>query len=188
MRTAGEARYAHCAQSQGHLAYHMGNLKEAQETFEAAGEGAILRAEVYDAATSFVYAALTAASRSRFHDAQRLGQRAALLVESPLLRSEERMTLKRRLPDFIKGLSTSFSQTAGEEPAQGRGSLVRPPAGRALFRRSFSMGNQASTQSFAGLGREDRSASGLRGSASTGALCYSASELSTGGDPPALPS
>ncbi len=101
MRTAGEARYVHCAQTQGHLAYHMGNLKEAQETFEAAGEGAMLRGEAYDAATSFVDAALAAASRSGFRDAQRLGQRAALLVESPLLNTEERMTLKRRLPDFF---------------------------------------------------------------------------------------
>jgi len=101
MRTAGEARYVHCAQSQGHLAYHMGNFKEAQEAFEAAGEGAMFRAGVYDAATSFVYAALAAASRGRFHEAQRLGQRAALLVESPMLNAEERMTLKRRLPDFL---------------------------------------------------------------------------------------
>ena len=97
MRTVGEARYAHCAQTQGHLAYHMGNLKEAQETFEAAGEGAMLRGQAYDAATSFVYAALVAVSRGRFHEAQRLGQRAALLVESPMLNAEERMTLKRRL-------------------------------------------------------------------------------------------
>ena len=102
MRTAGEARYAHCAQVQGHLAYHMGNLKEAQEVFEAAGEGAMLRGEAFDAATSFVYAALSAASRSRFFDAQRLGQRAALFVESPLLSAEERMTLERRLPDFLE--------------------------------------------------------------------------------------
>ena len=101
MRTAGEARYAHCAQAQGHLAYHMGNLKEAQEAFEAAGVGAMMRGEAYDAATSFVYAALTAASRSRFDDAQRLGQRAALLVESPLLNPEERRNLTRRLSDFI---------------------------------------------------------------------------------------
>ncbi len=62
----------------------------------------MLRGELYDAATSFVYAALTAASRSRFDDAQRLGQRAALFVESPLLSAEERMTLTRRLPDFIE--------------------------------------------------------------------------------------
>ena len=102
MRTAGEARYAHCAQTQGHLAYHMGNLKEAQEAFEAAGNGAMLRGEAYGAATSFVYAALAAASRSRFHDAQRLGHRVALLVVgSRLLNAEERMTLKRRLPDFF---------------------------------------------------------------------------------------
>ena len=102
MRTAGEARYPHCAQTQGHLAYHMGNLEEAQEAFEAAGDGALLRGEAYDAATSFVYAALSAASRSRFFDAQRLGQRAALLAESPLLSAEERMTLERRLPDFLE--------------------------------------------------------------------------------------
>jgi len=97
MRTVGEARYTHCAQTQGHLAYHMGNFEEAQEAFKAAGDGAMLRGEAYDAATSFVYAALVAVSRSRFHEAQRLGQRAALLVESPLLNAEERMTLKRRL-------------------------------------------------------------------------------------------
>ncbi len=102
MRTAGEARYVHCAQMHGHLAYHMGNLKESQEAFEAAGEGAMLRGEIYDAATSFVYAALTAASRSRFADARRLGQRAALLVESPVLNAEERMTLERRLPGFLE--------------------------------------------------------------------------------------
>ncbi len=101
MRTAGEARYVHCAQSQGHLAYHMGNFKEAQEAFEAAGEGAMFRAGVYDAATSFVYAALAAASRSRLDDAQRLGQWAANFVESPLLNAKERMSLKRRLPDFL---------------------------------------------------------------------------------------
>ncbi len=101
MRTAGEARYTHCAQTQGHLAYHMGNLEEAQEAFEAAGDGALLRGEAYDAATSFVYAALTAASRSRFYDAQRLGQRAALLVDLQLLNAEEQRTLERRLPDFL---------------------------------------------------------------------------------------
>jgi len=101
MRTAGEARYTHCAQTQGHLAYHMGNLEEAQEAFEAAGDGALLRGEAYDAATSFVYAALTAASRSRFYDAQRLGQSAALLVDLQLLNAEEQRTLERRLPDFL---------------------------------------------------------------------------------------
>ena len=101
MRTAGEARYAHCAQTQGHLAYHMGNLKEAQEAFEDAGDGALLRAEAFDAATSFVYAALAAASRNRFNDARRLGRRAALLVDLQLLNAEERMTIKRRLPDFL---------------------------------------------------------------------------------------
>ena len=101
MRTAGEARYVHCAQTQGHLAYHMGNLKEAQETFEAGGEEAMLRGEAYDAATSFVYAALAAASRGRFYDAQRLGGRAALFVESHLLNAEERRNLTRRLPDFL---------------------------------------------------------------------------------------
>ncbi len=101
MRTVDDPRYAHCAQTQGYLAYHMGNLKEAQEAFEAAGEGAMFRAEVHDAATSFVYAALAAASRNRFQDAQRLGHRAALFVESPLLNAEERMSLKRRLPDFL---------------------------------------------------------------------------------------
>jgi len=102
MRTVGEARYAHCAQTQGYLAYQMGNLKEAQEAFEAAGVGALLRGEVYDAATSFVYAALAAASRSRFDDAQRLGQRAALLADLQVLNAEERTTLTRRLPDFLE--------------------------------------------------------------------------------------
>ena len=102
MRSAGEARYTHCAQTQGYLAYHMGNLEGAQEAFEAAGDGALLRGEAYDAATSFVYAALAAASRSRFFDDQRLGQRAALFVASPLLSAEERMTLERRLPDFLE--------------------------------------------------------------------------------------
>ena len=102
MRTPGEARYEHCAQTQGHLAYHMGNVKEAQEAFEASGVGAMLRGAPYDAATSFVYAALAAASRGQFNDARRLGQRAALLVESPLLNAEERMTLTRHLPDFLK--------------------------------------------------------------------------------------
>ena len=102
MRSAGETRYAHCAQTQGHLAYHMGNLKEAQEAFEAAGDGALLRGEAYDAATSFVYAALSAAAGSRFHDAQRLGQMAALIVELQLLNAEERMNVTRRLPDFLE--------------------------------------------------------------------------------------
>ncbi len=80
----------------------MGNLKEAQEAFEAAGVGALLRGEAYDAATSFVYAALAAASRSRFDDAQRLGQRAALLADLQVLNAEERTTLTRRLPDFLE--------------------------------------------------------------------------------------
>ena len=102
MRTAGEARYAHCAQTQGHLAYHMGNLKEAQAAFEAAGDGAMLRGEAYDAANLFVDAALVAASRNRFHDAQRLGQRAALFVELQLLNAEERRNLTRRLPDLLE--------------------------------------------------------------------------------------
>ena len=101
MRTVGEARYAHCAQTQGYLAYHMGNLKEAQKAFEAAGISATLRGELHDAATSFEYAALAAASRGRFHDAQRLSQWAANLVELQVLNAEERMTLKRRLPDFL---------------------------------------------------------------------------------------
>ncbi len=97
MRTAGEARYVHCAQTQGHLAYHMGNLKEAQEAFEAAGDGAMLRGEVHEAVTSFEYAALVAASRGRFHDAQRLSQWAANLVELQVLDAEERRNLTRRL-------------------------------------------------------------------------------------------
>ena len=101
MRTAGEPRYAHCAQTQGYLAYHMGKLKEAQEAFEAAGVGAMLRAEVHDAVTSFEYAALAAASRGRFHDAQRLSQWAANLVELQVLDAEERKNLTRRLSDFI---------------------------------------------------------------------------------------
>ncbi len=101
MRTAGEARYVHCAQTQGHLAYHMGNLKEAQEAFEAAGDAAMLRGEVHEAVTSFEYAALVAASRSRFHDAQRLSQWAADLVELQVLDAEERKNLTRRLSDFI---------------------------------------------------------------------------------------
>ena len=79
----------------------MGNLKEAQEAFEAAGVGAMLKGEAYDAATSFVYAALAAASRSRLDDAQRLGQWAANFVESPLLNAAERSNLTRRLSDFI---------------------------------------------------------------------------------------
>ena len=102
MRTVSESRYADCARTQGYLAYQMGNLREAQEAFEAAGTGAMLRGEVYDAATSFVYAALTAASRSRFDDAQRLGQWAADFVESPLLSAEQRMTLTRHLSDFLE--------------------------------------------------------------------------------------
>ncbi len=101
MRTAGEARYVHCAQTQGHLAYQMGKLKEAQEAFEAAGVGAILRVEVHDAMTSFEYAALAAASRGRFHDAQRLSQWAADLVELQVLDAEERKNLTRHLSDFI---------------------------------------------------------------------------------------
>ena len=101
MRTAGEARYVHCAQTQGHLAYHTGNLKEAQEAFEAAGDGAMLRGEVHEAVTSFEYAALAAASRSRFNDAQRLSQWAVFLIESQVLNAEERMNLTRRLSDFI---------------------------------------------------------------------------------------
>ncbi len=84
MRTVNEARYPYCAQTQGHLAYYMGNLREAQEAFEAAGLATLLRGEIYDAATSFVYAAHVAVSRSRFYDAQLLRQRATLLFELPL--------------------------------------------------------------------------------------------------------
>jgi hypothetical protein len=79
----------------------MGNLKEAQEAFEAAGVGNTLRIEVRDAVTSFEYAALAAASRGRFHDAQRLSQWAADLVELQVLDAEERRNLTRRLSDFI---------------------------------------------------------------------------------------
>ena len=102
MRTEGEARYSHCAQSQGYLAYGMGNLEEAQEAFEAAGDGAMLRGEAYDAAISFVYAALTAVSRSQLDDARRLGQRAALFIELQLLDTSERMAIERRLPGFLE--------------------------------------------------------------------------------------
>ena len=101
MRTVDDPRYAHCAQTQGYLAYHMGNLKEAQEAFEAAGVAAILMAEVHDAVISFEYAALTAASRGRFHDARRLNQWAANLAELQVLDAEERRNLTRRLSDFI---------------------------------------------------------------------------------------
>ncbi len=102
MRRAGEPRFAHCAQIQGYLAYHMGNVEEAQEAFEAAGVGAMLSGEVHDAVTSFEYGALAAASRSRFNDAQRLSQWAVFLIESQVLNAEERMNLTRRLPDFLE--------------------------------------------------------------------------------------
>jgi hypothetical protein len=62
----------------------MGNLREAQEAFEAAGLAALLRGEIHDAATSFVYAAHVAVSRNRFYDAQLLRQRATVLFELPL--------------------------------------------------------------------------------------------------------
>ena len=101
MRTVDDPRYPFCVQTQGHLAYYMGNLKEAQEAFEAAGVGKTLRIEVRDAVTSFEYAALAAASRGRFHDAQRLSQWAADLVELQVLDAEERRNLTRRLSDFI---------------------------------------------------------------------------------------
>jgi hypothetical protein len=100
MRTRDDPRYPACAKTQGHLAYQMGKLKEAQEAFEAAGLGAILRIEVHDALTSFKYAALVAASRGRSHDAQRLSQWAADLVELQVLDAEERRNLRIRLLDF----------------------------------------------------------------------------------------
>lgn len=105
MRSLNEARYSYCAQTQGHLAYYMGNVREAQEAYEAAGISALLRGEIHDAATSFVYAAHAAASRSRFYDAERLRQRAALLFELPLLYVEyieERIALTHRLSDLLE--------------------------------------------------------------------------------------
>ncbi len=104
MRTVNEARYAYCAQTQGHLAYLIGHLREAQGAFEAAGIAALLRGNVYDAATSFVYAALAAASRGRFSDAQILRQRATLLFELPLYYVEyvpERIALTHRLSEVV---------------------------------------------------------------------------------------
>ncbi len=101
MRTADDPRYPACAQTQGYLAYQMGNLREAQEAFEVAGVGAMLRAQVHDAVTSFKYAALVAASRSRVHDARRLSQWAAKLVELQVLDAEERRNLTRLFADFI---------------------------------------------------------------------------------------
>ena len=101
MRTADDPRYPACAQTQGYLAYQMGNLKEAQEAFEVAGVAAMLRAQVHDAVTSFKYAALAAASRGRLQDAQRFSRWAAKLVELQVLDAEERRNLTRRLSDFI---------------------------------------------------------------------------------------
>ena len=102
MMKVTDARYAHCAQTQGHLAYYTGNLREAQEAFEAAGLAALLRGEIYDAATSFVYAAHAAASRSRFYDAQLLWQSATLLFDLPLRYVEVRVALTHRFSDSLK--------------------------------------------------------------------------------------
>lgn len=104
MRTVNEARYAYCAQTQGHLAYLIGNLREAQGAFEAGGVAALLRGDIYNAATSFLYAAHVAASRRRFSDAQLLRQRATLLFELPLPYVEyvpERIALTHRLSDVV---------------------------------------------------------------------------------------
>jgi catechol 2,3-dioxygenase-like lactoylglutathione lyase family enzyme len=104
MRTVTEERYAYCARTQGHLAYLVGNLGEAQEAFEGAGVAALLRGDIHDAATSFLYAAHTAASRSRFYDAQLLVERATLLFELPLRYVDympERIALTHRLSDVV---------------------------------------------------------------------------------------
>lgn len=97
LRAADDAEAYTCYVMAGRLAAALGDNSEAEQVLRKAGEHALARGDVMDAASAFIDAAHAASRAGNPAGAQELLERAKLLSGSPLLGAEDRAALGYRL-------------------------------------------------------------------------------------------
>ncbi len=97
LRAADDADAYTCYIMAGRLAAALGDNGEAEQVLRKAGEHALARGAVVDAASAFIDAAHAAARAGNPAGAQELLERARLLSGSPLLDAADRAALGYRL-------------------------------------------------------------------------------------------
>ncbi|MHB1168601.1 MAG: hypothetical protein ACYC28_04895 [Longimicrobiales bacterium] len=97
LRDASDVEGYTCYMLAGRLAAALGDNEEARESLEEAGEHALARGAVVDAASAFIDAAHAAARSGDAVATKELMERAKLLANSPLISPEERSALEHRL-------------------------------------------------------------------------------------------
>jgi hypothetical protein len=98
LRPASDPAGYAALQLAGQLRASFRDYNGARATLERAGDHALARGAVLDAARAYIDAAYAASHARQNGDAHALLGRAALLAESPLLTDEQRFLITRRLP------------------------------------------------------------------------------------------
>jgi tetratricopeptide (TPR) repeat protein len=97
LREASDPEAYECLIYAGRIRAAMGDPSGARESLEKAGEHAMARGALVEAANAFIDAAHAAVALKDARGAQDLVDRARLLADSPLLSLEQRSGLKARL-------------------------------------------------------------------------------------------
>lgn len=99
LREADDREATVCLALAGRLRNALGDHAGARQTLEKAGDRALARGSVLEAAHAYLDAASVALKEQNGMAAQSLVKRAILLVESPLLTDEQRETVTRRVAE-----------------------------------------------------------------------------------------
>lgn len=97
LRDAGDVEGYTCYMLAGRLAAALGDNAAARESLEHAGEHALARGAVMDAASAFIDAAHAAARAGDADGMKELVERASLLANSPLISPKDREAIQYRL-------------------------------------------------------------------------------------------
>lgn len=97
LREASDPEVYNCLQLAGQLRASFRDYNGARMTLERAGDHALARGAVLEAAKAYIDAAYAAARVQQVDEAHTLLDRAALLAASPLLTDDQRSIITRRL-------------------------------------------------------------------------------------------
>jgi len=97
LRAAADAEAYSCLLAAGQIRAALHDNDDATRLLSWAGDHALARGAVMDAAKAYAFAALTAVADKDVVRAKELGEKAKLLTNSPLLTDEERAEVLRRI-------------------------------------------------------------------------------------------
>jgi hypothetical protein len=97
LRAPNDAKGVDCLALAAHMFNYANRPLDAKRTMERAAERALAIGDVLRGAQALVDAAFMADKQKNKVEVTRLGRKALLLAESPLLSSEERLTITKRI-------------------------------------------------------------------------------------------